>query len=128
MMCAFERSPDSELVRLDVISSRSSVPRGQRNQLVVFAQGPSVWPGSLRCWSAGRLIGNQTIGFFGLYPYHLDPAMMATTVSELADLVETKKLRIHLGPQLPLSQAAEAHRLIENRQTTGKAVLLPWAD
>ncbi|MGW0709434.1 hypothetical protein ACWD4G_26350 [Streptomyces sp. NPDC002643] len=27
-----------------------------------------------------------------------------------------------------MSAAAEAHRLIENRQTTGKVVLLPWAD
>jgi NADPH:quinone reductase len=33
-----------------------------------------------------------------------------------------------VGTLLPLSQAAEAHRLLEFRKTTGKVVLQPWVD
>ncbi len=39
------------------------------------------------------------------------------------ELFEAGKLQIHLSHQLPLEQAAEAHRLIENGSTTGKIVL-----
>jgi hypothetical protein len=64
-----------------------------------------------------------------LYPYTvLDPTALRNALTELADLVANNRLHIHLGTQLPLSLAAQAHRLIEDRQTTGKAVLLPWAD
>jgi len=47
-------------------------------------------------------------------------------VEELIELVAKGEL---LGPvvdrELPLEQAAEAHRLIENRETFGKVVLKP---
>lgn len=32
------------------------------------------------------------------------------------------------GRAFPLSQAIEAHRLLEGRQTKGKLVILPWKD
>ncbi len=35
------------------------------------------------------------------------------------------KLQIGLSHQFPLSEAAKAHRAIENRETTGKVVLIP---
>jgi NADPH2:quinone reductase len=47
-------------------------------------------------------------------------------LDHLIELVATGDLR---GPlvdrELPLEQAAEAHRLIENRETFGKVVLKP---
>ena len=79
-------------------------------------------------FGAGRLTGNQTLGFFTLYPYQHDSADLGAVVAELTRLYQAGHLAVTLGPQLPLSQAAQAHRLIENRDTTGKMVLLPWAD
>jgi NADPH2:quinone reductase len=35
------------------------------------------------------------------------------------------KLVVRIGERFPMSQAAEAHRALEGRQTTGKALLLP---
>lgn len=80
-------------------------------------------------FAAGRLFGNQTLGFFSLYPYlGGDRREIASAVAELAEHVAKKRLRIELGAQLPLSRAAAAHRLIEDRQSTGKCVLLPWEE
>lgn len=35
------------------------------------------------------------------------------------------RLRLHIGKTFPLAEAADAHRYIESRQSTGKIVLLP---
>ncbi|MEU5694574.1 NADP-dependent oxidoreductase [Actinosynnema sp. NPDC020468] len=43
----------------------------------------------------------------------------------LSDLVTAGKLRTELAAVLPLSEAAQAHRLIETGRTTGKIVLTP---
>ncbi len=41
--------------------------------------------------------------------------------------LESGRLRVHIGLELPLSNAAEAHRQLEARQTQGCLVLLPDA-
>jgi NADPH2:quinone reductase len=77
----------------------------------------------------GRLDANQTVGFFSLYPYlHGDPVVLRSVLAELVDHVKNGRLVVQLGLQMPLAQAAEAHRLVENRLSTGKVILLPWAD
>lgn len=79
--------------------------------------------------SQGRLSMNQTVGFFNLRYYEAHArAEMRQALADLAEYVRSGRLRLDHGWQLPLSEAAEAHRLIETRQTTGKVVLLPWAD
>jgi NADPH2:quinone reductase len=35
------------------------------------------------------------------------------------------KLRVHVGMEFPLAEAADAHRALEGRKTTGKVLLLP---
>ena len=40
-------------------------------------------------------------------------------------LLEEGKLKIRIGKTFPLAQAAEAHRFLESRQSTGKLVLIP---
>ena len=32
---------------------------------------------------------------------------------------------LHIGAEFPLAQAAEAHRALEGRETTGKVLLIP---
>jgi len=44
---------------------------------------------------------------------------------ELFQLVESGGLAVRIGVELPLGAAAEAHRALEGRRTTGKVVLLP---
>ena len=39
--------------------------------------------------------------------------------------VESGRLRVRIDRELPLRDAAEAHRLLEGRKTTGKLLLLP---
>jgi NADPH2:quinone reductase len=34
-------------------------------------------------------------------------------------------LDVRIGARLPLAEAAEAHRLLESRRTTGKLLLVP---
>jgi NADPH2:quinone reductase len=34
-------------------------------------------------------------------------------------------LKLHIGKTFPLAQAADAHRYLESRQSTGKLILLP---
>jgi NADPH2:quinone reductase len=40
-------------------------------------------------------------------------------------LMQEGRLKLHIGKTFPLAQAAEAHRYLESRQSTGKLVLLP---
>ena len=39
--------------------------------------------------------------------------------------VEEGQLRVRIDRELPLREAAEAHRLLEARQTAGKLLLIP---
>ena len=54
--------------------------------------------------------------------------------SEIEDLewgleqIRTGRIKPSLDRTLPLSEAAEAHRLISTNQVSGNLVLLPWAD
>lgn len=70
---------------------------------------------------------HSVIGFY-IGAYLADGQLLMTTVGELFNFVGSGQLKIQVGTVLPLSQAAEAHRLLEGRQTTGKVVLQPWAD
>lgn len=47
------------------------------------------------------------------------------SLGEVIGLIAEGKLKVVLNHVLPLNQAAEAHRLLENRETTGKVVLVP---
>jgi NADPH:quinone reductase len=39
--------------------------------------------------------------------------------------VRARKVRVVIGQRYPLTQAAEAHRDLEGRRTTGSTVLVP---
>ncbi len=47
------------------------------------------------------------------------------TAAELLDLVEKDVIRIEINREFPLKDAAQAHRELEARKTTGSSVLLP---
>ena len=58
-----------------------------------------------------------------LYTYIADPAELQASAVELIDVVKSGKVRIEIGQRFALSDAAEAHRQLEARRTTGSTVL-----
>ena len=52
-------------------------------------------------------------------------AELPERANELLTWVATNKLDVRIGLELPLAEAAEAHRALAARETTGKVVLLP---
>ncbi|HEV7507643.1 MAG TPA: quinone oxidoreductase [Thermoanaerobaculia bacterium] len=65
------------------------------------------------------------VGAFGLYID--DQATWSNARRNLLAWVEAGELEISISRRFPLAEAAEAHRLLEGRATTGKMVLLPMA-
>ena len=73
-------------------------------------------------------VPNVSVTGFYLGAFLAFPDLIKSTLAELIGFVMTGKLLIQIGTVLPLSRAAEAHRLLEQRRTTGKVVLQPWVD
>lgn len=44
---------------------------------------------------------------------------------DLFDIVESGKVKVHINQEFPLREAAEAHRALEGRRTTGSTLLMP---
>lgn len=57
--------------------------------------------------------------------YTLTREELEWRAKELFDDIRSGAVRIRLDRELPLRDAAEAHRLLEGRQTTGKLLLIP---
>lgn len=72
---------------------------------------------------------NQSvIGFYlgGYFMHRSDRAIDA--LQTLIGHVLSGAVKVQIGQVLPLSRAADAHRMLENRETTGKIILQPWAE
>jgi NADPH2:quinone reductase len=67
---------------------------------------------------------NQSIRGFALLPL-LNAFTLKDELSRLFDLAQSGALKVLVGGRYPLEQVAEAHRVLENRLTTGKVVLIP---
>lgn len=57
--------------------------------------------------------------------YTSNPVEFAQRSSEVLSWAAAGELMVRIGLELPLEQAAEAHRRLEARETTGKVLLLP---
>jgi NADPH:quinone reductase len=73
-------------------------------------------------------VPNHTVTSFYVGAYLAFPDLIQSTLGEILGFIMTGKLSLQVGTVLPLSQAAEAHRLLEGRKTTGKVVLQPWVE
>ncbi len=62
---------------------------------------------------------------FVLYTVAALPDVMRRGIEESFRLIADKKLKLVVGKSFPLAGAAEAHRYMESRQSTGKLVLIP---
>src|ERR1700733_11114316 len=57
--------------------------------------------------------------------YIADPAELQTRASDLFGWLESGALRLNIQKTYPLSEAAQAHRDLEARRSTGKLLLIP---
>lgn len=73
-------------------------------------------------------VRNHTVTSFYVGAYLAFPEVIQSTLAEILGFILGGKLSLQVGTVLPLSRAAEAHRLLEGRQTAGKVVLQPWAE
>jgi NADPH2:quinone reductase len=60
-----------------------------------------------------------------LYDFIRDRASLEAGAAELFSLVEQGRVKIEVNQSYPLSDAAQAHRDLEARRTTGSTVLIP---
>jgi len=74
-----------------------------------------------------RLVGRNAgvHGFFLGRLLRLRPDLVQQAAGDVLRLWEAGAVRPIVGHELPLADAAEAHRLVEERKSTGKVVLLP---
>lgn len=67
---------------------------------------------------------NQSLKGFALLR-QLSAVRLHDEVTSLFNLTQSGSLKVLIGGRYPLEQVAEAHRVLENRLTTGKVVLVP---
>jgi NADPH2:quinone reductase len=82
-----------------------------------------MWKDVSPTWLVGRNIGVH--GFYLARLMQLRSDLVERATQDVLRLWEGGVVRPIVGHELPFEQAGEAHRLIEERQTTGKVVLIP---
>ncbi len=70
-------------------------------------------------------LGSLYVTHPSLIDYIATRADLLETTSDLFGMVESGKIRIGINHSYPLREAAQAHRDVENRMTTGSVVLIP---
>lgn len=101
-------------------SLRALAPFGRQ---VIYGMASRMSPQPI---DAGKLLGTSraVLGFWLAHCF-LHPTMMPTAMAELFELTAAGKLRPIDGGDYPLAEAAEAHRALLERRTTGKLTLDP---
>ena len=117
---------------------------GEGVHVVYDGSGPKTFKGSLDvlrrsgtfCWygpvlgSPGpldimRLPKSIKIGYATFFDHIHTPELLRARTARLFDWIADGKLRIRIGGEYPLADAAKAHGDMESRKTTGKLVLVP---
>ena len=111
-----------DLVGGDVFTSSLALLKPMGTAIAVGYAG-GLWQDLSPTWLVGR-----NIGVHGFYLGRLigrDPDLVARAAQDVLRLWEAGAVRPIVGAEFPLEQAGDAHRLIEERQSTGKVVLIP---
>ena len=128
---AYSYEEFAEHVRADVVvdpvggpvfaaSLRALTPLGT---IVAIGYAAGLWEPVDPALLVGRNAGVQ--GFYlGRLMAHR-PELVQAAIAEIGALWEQGALRPLVGAEFPLAEAAEAHRLIEERRHVGKVVLVP---
>jgi NADPH2:quinone reductase len=60
-----------------------------------------------------------------LFDYIVEDEAFRTRAGQVLDWIQTGELQVTVGGEFDLANAADAHRALEARQTTGKVILVP---
>ncbi len=95
---------------------------GVRGVLALFGQssGPVPPVDPARLAKNGVFLTRPSLGL-----YTASRAELLQRAHDLFDWIGAGKLKLRISQTLPLKDAAEAHRLLEGRKTTGKVLLIP---
>jgi len=112
---------------------KSLAPGGRH---ILFGAASAVKPGAISKMAAGwRLLpmlwiatlpmidGNKTLSAFNLYHLASDAERLHGASKHLLELRAKGSVKPRITLSLPLEKAAEAHRRVQNRETTGKVIL-----
>ena len=95
---------------------------GQRGYMVLYGQaGGAVTGTDTRALQNGSLFLTRP----SLGDYTATRDELLGRADEVLKWVQSGELKLHIGLTLPLSEAAEAHRQLEGRETVGKILLTP---
>jgi NADPH:quinone reductase len=117
---------------------------GEGVHVVYDGSGPKTFQGSLDvlrrsgvfCWY-GPVLGGPgplnimslpksiKIGYAIFFDHIHTPELLRARSAKLFDWIGEGKLRVRIGGEYPLANAARAHADIESRKTTGKLLLVP---
>ena len=132
--------------REDFVARVKEITGGQGVRVAYDSVGKDTWDGSLDCIRPlGMMVsyGNSSGPVPPISPLVLSakgslfltrPTLMAytarredllATAAELLEVIESGAVRIEVARTRPLAEAAEAHRDLEARRTTGSTVLIP---
>ena len=93
-----------------------------RGHLVSYGQAS----GDIGSWDIGSLAAKSLTVSRPNYVHYTDTPDKVQAISErLFDAISRRIIRIEVGQRFRLSEAAEAHRALEGRRTTGSVVLIP---
>jgi NADPH2:quinone reductase len=109
-----------ELVGGDVFAKSLTLLKPLGTAAAVGYAG-GLWADVSPTWLVGRNIGVH--GFYLDRLLKRSPQLVEQAARDVLKLWEGGVVRPVVGHELPLEQAGEAHRLIEERKTTGKVVL-----
>jgi NADPH2:quinone reductase len=60
-----------------------------------------------------------------LFHYILERHELMERAGDVLGWIAAGELKLRIGAEYPLARAADAHRALEGRQTTGKVLLVP---
>lgn len=144
------REAGAELVLLteaeDLVDRVRAATGGKGVAVAYDGVGAATWESSLACMarrgtvvSFGNASGPVTGVALGqlqrggslfatrptLFDYYADPAEAQAGAAKLWDMVGSGKVKVTVGQEYPLVEAAQAHRDLEARRTTGSTLLIP---
>jgi NADPH2:quinone reductase len=128
---AFEYDEFAEHVRADVVldpvggelAARSLGVLKPLGSFVAIGYAGGLWQDVNPALLVGRNIA--LVGFYLGRLMRLAPRLVKEATRELLQLWERGVIKPVVGATFPLAQASDAHRLIEERKSVGKVVLVP---
>jgi NADPH2:quinone reductase len=119
---------------------------GKGAQVVLDGVGAASWPASLASVAKRGLIvtygnasgavppfsaidllkaGSVFVTRPTLFDYVATPEEMRASAARLFEMIGSGAVAVRIGARYPLAQAADAHRALEERKTTGSTLLIP---